>query len=342
MTNKYRTTLKIIAGSANVSVTTASRVLSGKGKEYRISQTTQDTIRRIAEDLEYEPDHLARSLRMNQTNTIGLIIPEITSSFFSSVARRIEIASRKSGYSVTICDSQEDTVLEIDSIKLLSMRKVDGIIICPVGRESKHIDDLNRVNIPVITVDRYFPDLDIAFVVSDNHSGSVQAVDHFIKNGHRKIAFVQGNPYSSVNKERLRGFRDAHKKHNLPIDESLIVGDSFGEQNGYSGAKILLSGSNRPTAIFAGSNLISLGAMRAISEEGLNIPEDISMISFDDQPYSDFLCTPMTTVTQQHEEIGDIAIKLLLKEITSENKTDKKGIIIPTKLIIRKSVKRLN
>jgi LacI family transcriptional regulator len=125
------------------------------------------------------------------------------------------------------------------------------------------------------------------------------------------------------------------------LNDSFIVGDNFGEQNGYIGTKILLNGPERPTAIFAGSNLISLGSMRAILEENLKIPDDISMIAFDDQPYSDFLPTPMTAIRQKKEELGKLSIKLLLSEINLDNISDKKRIIVPTELIIRKSVKKL-
>jgi len=341
MPNNRQATIKIIADRARVSISTVSRVLSNQAKKYRISEKTEKVVLRIANELNYEPNQLARALRTKQTNTIGLIIPDISNPFFSSIARCIEIESRKAGYSVMICDSQEDTDIEKNSIKILGMRKVDGMIICPVGKESKYISDITKHNIPVITVDRYFPDLKLSYVVSDNYNGSIHAVNHFVENDHRKIAFIQGLRDSSVNNDRLRGYKDALKKHGIQLKESYIVGDDFGEQNGYISTKFLLSGSDRPTAIFAGSNLISLGAMRAITEENLKIPDDISIIAFDDQPYSEFLSTPMTTVTQQKEEMGKISIKLMLDELKSKDVTDKKGIVVQTELIVRKSVKKL-
>jgi len=238
-----------------------------------------------------------------------------------------------------ICDSQEDTEIEKDSIRLLGMRKVDGIVICPVGKESKHISDFAKQNIPIVTVDRCFPKLKISSVVSDNYNGSMLAVNHFYENGHRNIAFIQGLPGSSVNNERLRGFQEAHKLCEIPLNESFIVGDNFGEQSGYIGTKILLNGTKCPSAILASSNLISLGALRAISEENLRIPDDISIIAFDDQPYSEFLPTPMTTVRQKNRELGRLTIELLLNDMRSGSKSQDKKIIVPTELIVRKSVK---
>lgn len=334
-------TIKSIADQAKVSISTVSRVLSGKAESYRISKKTEDAILKIAQDLKYEPNHLARALRLRQTNTIGMIIPDIANPFFSSIVNCVEIESRKAGYSVITCGSQENSDVEKESVKILVMRKVDGMIICPVGEESSHIYELTKKNIPFIIVDRYFPNLDLPYVVSDNYNGSIKAVNHFVENGHTKIAFIQGLPTSSVNKERLRGYKEALREHKIPINESFIVGDNFGEQNGYIGAKILLNRSEPPTSIFAASNLISLGAMRAVSEENLKIPDDISLIAFDDQPYSDFLSTPMTTIEQKKEELGRISIRLLLDEITKGKKSEKKGIIVPTELRIRKSVKRL-
>jgi len=335
-------TIKIIADRANVSITTVSRVLSGKGNEYRISSKTQEVVFRIANELHYEPNLFARALRLKRSNTIGMIIPDISNPFFAIIASCVERESRKAGYSVIVCDSQESTDIERESIKILEMRMVDGLIICPVGKESKYISELAKHGVPIVTVDRYFPRLNLSYVVSDNYNGSIQAINHFVENGHTKIAFIQGLLDSSANNDRLRGYKDGLKAHNIAINETFIVGDSFGEQNGYIGAKFLLNGSDRPTAIFAASNLISLGAMRAISEEHLKIPNDISMIAFDDQPYSDYLFTPMSTINQKKEELGKLSISLLLKEIHSNNTTDKKRIVVPTELIVRKSVAKLN
>lgn len=342
LSKNRKTTIKIIAERASVSVTTVSRVLSGQGKKYRISKKTEESVKSLAKELNYEPNILARSLRMKQTFTIGMIVPDISNPFFASIARYVEIESRKAGYSVIVCDSQEDTSLEKESLKVLRMRKVDGMIICPVGRESKNIADISKSNIPVVIADRYFPTLNLSCVVSDNYNGAMLAINHFIDKGHRKIAFIQGLSNTSVNEERLKGFLDAHEKNNIPVNESFIVGEDFGEQNGYIGAKILLNGSERPTAILGGSNLISLGALRAISEERLDIPDDISLIAFDDQPYYDFLSSPITSIRQKKEELGKISIALLLSELNGGNLPEEKKIIIPTELIIRKSVKQLN
>jgi LacI family transcriptional regulator len=334
-------TIQHVAEKAGVSITTVSRVLNGKAEKYRISQKTKEKVVKTASDLGYIPDQLARGLRIKRTNTIGLIIPDISNPFFSTIARNIEINARRAGCSIILSDCQEDSQLEIESVRLLRGRKVDGFLVCPVGEEYEHLAALVDNNIPLVTIDRKFPELKCSSVTSDNYQGAFDAVSYFIENNHRIIACIQGKVNTTVNDERVQGYRDALAKYQLPVDDSLIIGESFGKKNGYIGAKILLSRKPRPTAIFSASNLISLGAMSAILEDGLQIPNDISMISFDDQPYSDYLIAPMTTVTQQTSEIGQIAFTLLQNQIANENQQQIEKIVLKTKLILRKSVRRL-
>jgi LacI family transcriptional regulator len=341
MNHRERVTLRHIAKQVGVSVTTVSRVLNGLAVQYRINEETAKAIQRAAKELGYEPNHVARGLRTRQTFTIGLIIPDISNPFFSTVARNIEVETRKAGYSIILCDTQEDTHLELESISLLQNRKVDGLIVCPAGYESEHLKSIVTSQLPMVIVDRHFSDLDCPYVISDNYGGAVSAVSHFIDKNHRLIGCIQGRILTSVNDNRVRGYRDTLTKNGVPIDDSFIVGDSFGERNGYVGAKILLNRSPRPTALFATSNLISLGALRAITEEGLKIPADLSVISFDDQPYSDYLATPMTTVAQQTTEMGQIAAKLLMTQMHGKRSSGPEGVVLPTKLILRHSVKKL-
>ncbi len=333
-------TLKSIAVKLGVSVSTVSRVINGKSSRYRISKETEQLILEAAKELSYSPNQLARGLRLKRTNTIGYLIPDISNPFFASIAKSVEKSARKFGYSIILCDSEESTELESSSLQLMLNRKVDGLIISPVGLEVSHLIEISQKDIPIVLLDRYFPNLNIPFVTSDNYQGAFEAVSYLISNGHSRIACIQGLKNTSPNNDRVKGYRDAHVKNGIEMDESLIVGDSFGEENGYIETKLLLKKGDLPTAIFSVSNLISLGAIRAITEEGLKIPDDISMISFDDQPYSRFLSTPMTTVAQQSNQIGQIATKLLIDQIESNRTTESKGIFLPTRMILRDSVKR--
>jgi LacI family transcriptional regulator len=189
---------------------------------------------------------------------------------------------------------------------------------------------------------RYFPELPIPYVTSDSYHGAIEAVTNLIDNNHRRIACIQGLHDTSSNIDRVRGYVDAHKNRGLEVDESLIVGDNFGEENGYIEAKILMKRAQRPTAVFCVGNLISLGVLRAMAEEGLSIPQDLSLISFDDHPYFSFLSPPITTVAQQNRELGRIAAKLLLERIESPRIHETGGIFVPTKLLVRNSVRRVD
>lgn len=335
-------TIKTISEKTGISVSTISRVLNGKAKRYRISDKTAEIILRTAKELNYSPNQMARGLRLKRSYTLGYIIPDISNPFFARIAQSVEKSARKKGYSVILSDTGEDTAVEVSTVQLLLDRNIDGLIISPVGKQVQHLINLKKKNIPVVLIDRYFPELGFPYVASDNFKGAFEAIKYLLENGHKKIACIQGLLNTLPNSERVRGYIEAHRFCNVEYDEDLIVGDSFGEQNGYIETKLLLQRKAPITAIFGISNLISFGALKALKEAGLDIPEDISLITFDDQPYLSFLSTPITSVKQQRSAIGDIATKLLIDQIESGTGTDNKGIILPTKLIIRNSVKKIN
>jgi LacI family transcriptional regulator len=337
---RQNTTLKHIALKVGLSVATVSRVLNGKSSKYRISKKTQALVQKAARELNYSPNQLARSLRLSRSNSIAYINPDISNPFFSSIGKSIVKYARKSGYSIVLGDSEESTDMELSLIQTMVENKVDGLIISPVGLKYSHLVDLYNKRIPIVLLDRYFPDVDLPYVTSDNYQGALEAVSLLIENGHTRIACIQGLVNTSPNNDRVRGYIDAHKKYGLHADPQLIRGDSFGEENGYIETKLLLERKSIPTAIFAVSNLISLGSLRALKENNYNVPNDISMISFDEQPYSQFLSTPMTTVSQQSFQIGQIAAKLMIDQIESKKSPDPKSILLPTKIMVRNSVKR--
>jgi len=336
-----RITLKSIAQQLGVSATTVSRVLNGQAERYRISKTTETAIRQFAAKIRFTPNPVARGLRLKKTSTIGLVIPDISNPFFAGIVRQVTLGARDGRYSVIVCDSQETEELEIESLELLRNRDVEGIVLCPVGRSADHLAQFEQGDVPVVLADRYFPGLRLPYVASDNFTGAKQATAYLLQQGHRRIACLRGLHGTSPNEDRLRGYCDAMQSHNVPIDDRLLVGDSYGEQSGYIATKLLLKVVPDFTAILAFGNLISLGSMRALSEEGLKIPDDISIVSFDDQPYSAYLAAPMTTVAQSSCEMGQIAFKLLLDRIHSSQPAISGGILLPTNLVIRQSVRNL-
>lgn len=334
-------TLQHIAERSGLSVTTISRVLSGQASRYRISKETEATVRKVAKEFNFVPNQLARSLRLKKTLKIGLVIPDISNPFFAGIVRQATLGSHKHGYSAVLYDSEDSIELEKQSLALLESQHVEGLILCPVGQSGEHLRKFVGGKIPIVLVDRFFPEIPLPYVSSDNIAGAKQATELLITNGHTRIACLQGLHGSSPNEFRVRGYRKALAEHHIPIDESLIVGDSFSEQGGYIETKLLLKTRPDVKAILALSNVNALGAIRALVEEKRRIPEDMSIISFDDTPYSAFLATPLTTVGQSYSEMGEVAVKLLFDQIQSARGLNSGGILLPTNLIVRKSVKRL-
>ncbi|MCP4450179.1 MAG: LacI family transcriptional regulator, partial [Planctomycetes bacterium] len=302
---------------------------------------TQEAVLSEAKRLDFSPNQLARSLRLQKTHTLGLVIPDISNPFFASLARFVELEARKSGYAVFLCDSEERTDVEVESLRLMQGRKVDGIIISPVGQSGDHLTKLHEAGLPIVIADRHFPRMTLPYVTSDNFNGALDGVSYLIDNGHTRIACIQGIPDSVTNLERVRGYRAALEQHQVASDPAMIVGDSFSQRNGYLSTKLLLECEPPPTAIFSLGNQMTFGALQALAEEGLCVPEDMSILSFDEQPYFAFLATPITTIAQQNETMGQIAVSLLLEQIENEDHRDAEGIMLPTTLIRRDSVRML-
>jgi len=334
-------TLQCIAGRSGVSVTTISRVLSGQAERYRISKKTEAAVRKIAGEVNFVPNQLARGLRLRKTLKVGLVIPDVSNPFFAGIARQVTLGARKHEYSVVLCDSQDNIELELRSLALLQSQHVEGVVLCPVGQSGQHLAQFVGGKLPIVLVDRFFSDLLLPYVSSDNASGAKEATEFLLNNGHRRIAVLQGLAGTSPNECRISGYREALSKHKVPVDENLIVGDSFTEQSGYIETKLLLKNQPDVTALLALSNLNALGAIRALAEEKRNIPGDISIVSFDDPPYAAYLATPMTCIAQSSSEIGDVAFKLLFDQIQSTRSQPTGGILLPTSLVVRKSVKPL-
>ncbi len=332
-------TLASIAERAQCSVSTVSRVLSGKAEKYRISEATVHRIREVVEKCQYTPSLIAKGLRAGKTDTIGLLIPGVDDTFFSGIASCIIAEARKLGYTVIVIDNQEDEKNENEGISTLLARKVDGIIAVPCGRETDAFARVARADIPLVVVDRFFEhEGEPSFVTTDNYKGAVLAVEHLIANGHCHITCIQGNPEAMTCKERVRGYVDTMRKNGLE-DFIRISGDRFSIQNGYVETNLVLTQKDKPTAILALSNKILLGAVKAVKESGLSIPEDISIISFDDNLLFNYMTPRITCVAQPVQEISLVAVTLLLKKIAGERNTS--HLFLPPGIVVRDSVKSL-
>ncbi|MCF7802632.1 MAG: LacI family transcriptional regulator [Candidatus Marinimicrobia bacterium] len=332
-------TLTDISEIAGVSVSTVSRVLNGKSEKHRISADTQQKVIAAAERLNYRPNELARGLRLQKTHTIGLIVPDISNPFFANISRSIQVQAYENGYSTLVANTDENIETEIEQIKLLRSKGVDGFVIMPVGLESAHIKELLSENTPLVLLDRCFDDLNTNSVVVNNFKGAYMATEHLIKNGHSRISIIQGLRNTSTNNSRVAGYKQALNDYGIPISTSLIVGKSFGQKSGYLETKLLLNLDDPPSAIFATSDLITLGVFHAVYEEGLSIPDHISIVSFDDVDFGAFLAAPLTAIAQPKDLMGEMAVKLLLEDIDQNGAAKKSRIVLKPELIQRNSVR---
>lgn len=334
-------TLKDIAKKTGVSVSTVSRVLHDNSNKYKISKETQIKVKQTAKSLGYQVNALARGLRLQKTREIGVVVPDISNPFFAAIIKNIASELRKREYNFIVYDVDENIVIERSAIKSLLEKHVDGLVIASVGQEFSHIQKVQEAGIPFVMVDRCFEELDVDSVSVDNVKGSLLAVNHLVEAGHRRIAFIQGLRGTYANETRLQGYKSALSKAGIPIDEHLIVGDDFRSLNGYIETKLLLKLSNPPTAIFTAGDLIALGALEACRESNFAIPEDVSLITFDDPVFASYLSPPLTAVEQPVSKIAEMAVAMLYRRIRNPH-DEKRKLLLEPKLNIRSSVKNIN
>jgi len=327
-----------IAVKTELSITTVSRVLNGKAEQYRIGEKSQQKVHEAAKELNYIPNQFAANLRTGKSKTIALIIPSLNNPFFADLTSNINAEIRKFGYITMIADSDENLEVEKMELEQMMSRNVDGLIIAPCSYQWDHIQHFYQRGLAIVCIDRYFENLEIPFVSTDNYEGAYNATKHLIENGHSIITCIQGVQYSTPNKLRVKGFKDAMEEAGL--HNWIVTGDDFSLQNGYLETRLLLQQKQIPTAIFTLSNTIALGCMKALKEMNIRIPEDISLISFDDHPYLEYLETPLSCIAQPVSDISKIAIKFLFSQINKEGNKNKQVLLKP-QMKLKKSVKRI-
>ncbi len=339
---KNRVTLKSIANHFDLSVSTVSRILNGKAEQFRISKATVELVTIHANKYGYTPNLIAKGLQASKTFTIGLMLPDIANPFFANMARQIERAASHANYSILLVDAQESIEMEIRQLRNMLGRKVDGLIVAPVGTSFEHFAEAFKENIPLIFVDRYSKTSNIPYITSDNFQGAYNATKLLIAHGHKQIAIIKGSEFIETGKERKRGFLQAMHEAGFEVDNQLIVGNEFSQENGYDSTMELLKNVIKPpTAILAMNNQIGLGVLKAINEKGLSVPTDISLIFFDEQPYFAYLKTPVTAIQQDSQLIGELAIDYLFKKIDNPD-FEFNSQSIPVKIVERSSIKLMN
>jgi LacI family transcriptional regulator/LacI family repressor for deo operon, udp, cdd, tsx, nupC, and nupG len=310
---QHTSSLVEVARRAKVSISTVSRTINQTGK---ISPKTQEHVRRVMRELGYKPNRVARRLRAGgKCHLLGLIIPNIQNPFFADLARGVEDVAYRNSFAVLLCNYDEDAAKEAFYLDVMQQETVDGVILPPVHERDPAVLKFARGDIPVVCVDRALADVALDRVEIDNDRGAREAVAHLLQRGHRRIGFISGPADSSTGRARLAGYRSGLALAGVPAAEELIRYGDFKQESGRRLADELLALSSPPTALFVSNNLMTIGALEAISARGLRIPQQIGLIGFDDLPLAAVFQPPLTVVRQPAYEVGRSAAELLFRRI---------------------------
>lgn len=326
-------TIKQVADHAKVSVATVSRVINKTGY---VSLDLQERVQDAMRELKYQPSALARSLRRQETQTVGLLVPQLNHPFFGTFAFAAEKTLFADQYRTFMCSAEEDQDKEDAYIEMLLRQRVDGVIIVPTGLRAGSVRRLIEQNVPVVLVDRDLPGLEINRVMCDNENGGYNGARHLLDLGHRRIALIGGPEYSESMMKRIRSARRALNEAGVDDFTQVLIDSALDQfEAGYQTALNLLSRQPRPTAIFAFTDVLAIGVLHAAHECGLSVPDELSVIGYDDIPMAAFCIPELTTIRQPIYDMGTLAAQLLLSHIGRS--VGAESAVLETQLIVRKS-----
>ncbi|GAA1354862.1 LacI family DNA-binding transcriptional regulator [Streptomyces beijiangensis] len=323
--------IKDVAASAGVSVATVSRVLNSHPS---VRPDTRERVMAAVEALGYRPNGVARSLRTDQTRTLGLVISDVMNPYFTELARSVEDEARAHGYSVIIGNADEQPALQDHHIRSLLDRRIDGLLVSPTDGGSPVMLDAVRAGTPMVFVDRWLPGVDVPVVRADGRAAIRELVAHLHALGHRRLAIIAGPASTTTGSERVEAFREALAEHGLPLPDAYIGHGDFRAGSGHRETTRFLALAEPPQVIFAADNLMALGAMDALRASGLRIPHDIGLAAFDDIPWFVHTDPPVTAIAQPTAELGRTAVRALIDRI--EGRTPQSAAL-PARLVIRRS-----
>jgi LacI family transcriptional regulator len=330
-------TIKDVAIKSKTSVGTVSRYLNG----YIIKELNRLKIEEAIKELDFTINPIARGLKTNKTNTIGVLIPGLSNAFSTQVISGMEKTFEEYGYNIIVCNSSDNVEKEKEKLKLFKSNCVDGIILMPVSDIGEHIIQAVGTDIPIVQIDRLVKDVKLDGVISDNVNGSYNALENIIMMGHRRIGFVAGQSNVYTSRERLEGYLRAMRDYNVEIDEDLIVYTNFDKEGGEKAVESLMALKEPPTAIFASNYYTTLGVVKALYKMGISIGEDISTFGYDQAELSEVLNPPLSVVVQPMDEIGNKAAELLIKRIKGDQTGFPVVIRLKNQLVLTASIKKL-
>lgn len=326
-------TIKDIAQAADVSPSTVSRALNGSPL---LREETKARIRATARELGYERNELAVGLVKGVSRVIGLVVPDISNPFFGEIARGVSNVAHSAGYGVVLSNTEGDTERERDYVNLLRRRRVDGLVLASVKADDPYVLELARSQTPYVLVSRLSGLIDAPFVVVDDRQGGRLAVEHLVSLGHTRIGFIGGPSDVQSSRDRMEATRETLKEYGAPTEQAWFCYANFTQQAGYEAAGAILSRQRRPTALFAANDMIALGVMQAADELGFRIPDDLSLVGFNDIAYASFPRIQLTTVAQPTNEMGRIAAEYLLAVVQRDRRAKLRRSVQP-RLVVRKT-----
>lgn len=327
-------TIYDVARAAGVSVATVSHVINGTRK---VAPDTAARVRRAIEELGYQPNGIAQSLRKRVTYAIGVLVSDITNPFFAHLVRGIEDAAHTAGYSVIVCNSDENPEKEAFYIRSLWRRRIDGMLIAPTGDgTSPAFQELVRKSIPFVFIDRKAKEIDAPAVLSDNFGGAYLATKYLIARGHRRIGIILGIPGATTTEERFAGYCQALEEAGIPFSEELVAWGWYRAEGGQKATEKLLLLSAPPTAIFSTNNLMTVGVMQELHRRRIRIPEEIAIIGFDDLEWAALVYPPLTVVAQNPYKLGRCGFEMLHTRLSGP-KEENQEVRIPVELRVRES-----
>jgi len=330
-----RVTRDDVARKAGVSSATVSYVVNNGPRP--VSASTRKKVLQAIRDLRYKPNAVARHLRLQRTPTLGLIIPDTFNPYFAEVARGIEAAAFENGFIVVLCHSHYELEKETRYIDVLTAERAAGVIWIPATEDNSPATRVLENQLPLVILDRTIGIRDVLSVVADNFRGGYLATSHLIGLGHRRIGFINRPVALEHSNDRLRGFKAALCDAGLNADDSLIISGGYRFDDGQLAAKRLLTLPERPTAIFAYNDLMAIGAYRAARELNLRIPQDVSVVGFDDIPGAEFTFPPLTSVCQPKLEMGRRCAEMLIDLINGKEQTGERQVKMDVQLKVRES-----
>ena len=323
--------IKDVAAEAGVSVATVSRVLNSHPS---VSPDAKARVLAAVDALGYRPNAVARSLRTDQTRTLGLIISDVLNPYFTALARSVEEAARALGYSVIIGNADERPELQDHHIRTLLDRRIDGLLVSPTDGGSPQILDAARGGTPMVFVDRWIPGVDVPVVRADGCPAVRDLVAHLHRLGHRRLAIIAGPAATTTGSERVEAFRDALGEHGLPLPDAYIGQGDFQADSGRRATERFLALPEPPDAVFAADNLMALGALDAIRARGLRVPQDIALAAFDDIPWFVHTDPPITAIAQPTGDLGRAAVRALVDVIEGR---PPQSVTLSARLVVRRS-----